>query len=129
MASRIDYANAPRNNVSMMLVGRLRDGATADQLQPQIDRVAATIAAGLHGIENELELEPEATGNIYEKEEARDVPKTLRAALEALDGSKVLRATFGDAVIEHYLHTGRWEQFEYDRRVTDWELKRNFERA
>ena len=35
----------------------------------------------------------------------------------------------GDAVIEHYLHTGRWEQLEYDRRVTDWEVVRNFERA
>ncbi len=35
----------------------------------------------------------------------------------------------GDAVIEHYLHTGRWEQLAYDRRVTDWEVVRNFERA
>ena len=40
-----------------------------------------------------------------------------------------LRTPDGDAVIEHYLHTGRWEQLEYDRRVTDWEVVRNFERA
>jgi glutamine synthetase len=41
----------------------------------------------------------------------------------------MLRAALGDAVVEHYLHTGEWEQLEYDRRVTDWELKRGFERS
>jgi glutamine synthetase len=90
---------------------------------------AATLAAGLHGIEEKLELEPAITGNLYEMENVRDVPKTLREALEALDRSTVLRKAFGDEVIEHYLHTGRWEQLEYDRRVTDWELMRNFERG
>ncbi len=57
------------------------------------------------------------------------MPKTLREALAALDGSEVLRAALGDGVIDHYLHAGRWEQAEYDRRVTDWELIRFFERA
>jgi glutamine synthetase len=57
------------------------------------------------------------------------VPVTLREALDALDKSKVLRKALGDAVVEHYLHTGRWEQKEYDRRVTDWELIRTFERG
>lgn len=90
---------------------------------------AATIAAGLHGIERSLELEPAFEGNAYAAEDAREVPKTLREALAALERSTVLREAFGDPVIEHYLHTGRWEQLEYDRRVTDWELIRNFERA
>jgi len=90
---------------------------------------AATLAAGLHGIEEKLEPEPAISGNLYEMENVRDVPKTLREALAALDGSVVLRKAFGDAVIDHYLHTGRWEQLEYDRRVTDWELMRNFERG
>ncbi len=90
---------------------------------------AAIIAAGLHGIEEKLELEPALTGNLYEMEGVRDVPKTLREALAALDGSTVLRKALGDDVIDHYLHTGRWEQLEYDRRVTDWELMRNFERS
>jgi glutamine synthetase len=58
-----------------------------------------------------------------------DVPKTLRDALTGLEKSKVLRAALGDDVVEHYLHAGRWEQFEYDRRVTDWEVIRGFERA
>ena len=68
-------------------------------------------------------------GDAYKGQDIREVPKTLRAALECLDGSKALRAAFGDAVVEHYLHCGRWEQFEYDRRVTDHELIRGFERA
>ncbi len=90
---------------------------------------AATIAAGLYGIERKLGLEPATDGNLYAMEGVREVPGTLREALDALDGSEALRAAFGDAVIDHYLHTGRWEQKEYDRRVTDWELLRNFERG
>ena len=90
---------------------------------------AATLAAGLHGIDQALELEPAFEGNAYAAEEIREVPKTLREALEELDNSTILRELFGDAVIEHYLHAGRWEQAEFDRRVTDWELVRNLERA
>jgi glutamine synthetase len=90
---------------------------------------AATIAAGLHGIDNELELPPPYKGNMYQAKRVPEVAKTLRDALTGLEKSKVLRAAFGDDVIEHYLHAGRWEQFEYDRRVTDWEVIRGFERA
>ena len=90
---------------------------------------AATIAAGLHGIEKSLELESAFEGDAYAAADVREVPKTLREALAELERSTVLREAFGDQVIEHYLHTGRWEQLEYDRRVTDWELIRNFERA
>lgn len=90
---------------------------------------AATLAAGLYGIEHELALEPMVSGNAYEGQAIREVPKTLRDALTALEGSTVLREALGDDVVEHYLHAGRWEQFEYDRRVTDWERKRFFERA
>ena len=52
----------------------------------------------------------------------------LRGATSALEQSRMLRTAFGDEVVEHYLHTARWEQQEYDRRVTDWELRRGFER-
>ncbi len=90
---------------------------------------AATIAAGLYGIENELELEPIFEGDAYQGEGAREIPKTLREAIEALDNSAALREAFGDDVVDHYVHTGRWEQAEYDRRVTDWEVIRYFERA
>ena len=56
------------------------------------------------------------------------IPNTLREATETLDSSAMLRAALGDAVVDHYVHTARWEQLEYDRRITDWELKRGFER-
>jgi glutamine synthetase len=90
---------------------------------------AAILAAGLHGIENKLEPEPLMAGNVYESEAAREIPKTLRDALARLDESEILRAAMGDEVIEHYLHTGGWEQMEYDRRVTDWEIMRGFEQS
>jgi len=89
---------------------------------------AALIAAGLDGIDRKLELEPAFAGDAYVGKKLREVPKTLRDATTALDKSKLLRAALGDGVVEHYLHTARWEQFEYDRRVTDWELQRGFER-
>jgi glutamine synthetase len=90
---------------------------------------AASLAAGLHGIDNELELPEAFEGNMYAAKRVPDVPKTLRAALAAFKKSKVLGAAFGAAVVGHYVHAGEWEQREYDRRVTDWELIRNFERA
>ena len=90
--------------------------------------MAALLAAGLFGIENKLALEPEFTGDAYGGA-GREIPKTLRDAVAALDGSSTLRAAMGDEVIDHYVHAARWEQFETDRRVTDWDLKRGFERA
>ncbi|HLT02248.1 MAG TPA: glutamine synthetase, partial [Geminicoccaceae bacterium] len=76
-----------------------------------------------------LEPGPAYNGDAYKGKDVPEVPKTLREALTCLESSEPLRAAFGDAVVEHYLHCGRWEQFEYDRRVTDHELIRGFERA
>ena len=87
------------------------------------------LSAGLDGIENKLELEPEFTGDAYEAEKARGIPQTLRDATAALNASEMLRVAFGDDVIDHYVRAGEWEQEEYDRRVTDWEVARGFERA
>jgi glutamine synthetase len=80
-------------------------------------------------MERKLKLEPAFSGDAYLTEKLREVPKTLRDATDALRGSKMLAAAFGEGVVGHYLHTAEWEQFEYDRRVTDWELKRGFERS
>lgn len=91
--------------------------------------MAALIAAGIDGIENKRELEPAYVGDAYNGEKAREIPTTLRAAAEELNGSAMLRAAFGDDVVDHYVHAARWEQTEYDRRVTDWEVGRGFERA
>ena len=89
---------------------------------------AALIAAGLRGIDEKLELPAPFEGDAYEMEELPEIPKTLREAITQLEGSDMLKEAFGEEVVEHYLHTARWEQMEYDRRVTDWELHRGFER-
>ena len=90
---------------------------------------AALLAAGIDGIEKEMALEPAYSGDAYNGKRLREVPKTLRDATESLRKSKMLKEAFGEDVIAHYVHTAEWEQFEYDRRVTDWELKRGFERT
>jgi glutamine synthetase len=90
---------------------------------------AALIAAGLDGIEKKMELEQVFTGDAYSAaQKLREIPKTLREGIELLDNSKFLRKALGDDVVDHYVHTGKWEQFEHDRRITDLELKRGFER-
>jgi glutamine synthetase len=89
--------------------------------------VAALVAAGLHGIENELELEPMLAGNAYTADRTH-VPATLRDAAALLAESKVARAAFGDEVVDHYLNAARVEQAAYDAAVTDWERVRGFER-
>jgi glutamine synthetase len=90
---------------------------------------AGLLAAGLRGIEEKLELDAPYSGDAYTGKRLREIPKTLRDAIAAMEKSKMLRAAMGDAVVDHYLHTARWEQAEYDRRVTDWEVKRGFERC
>ena len=89
---------------------------------------AATIAAGLHGIEQRLEPPPLYVGNAYEDAKLPRVPATLREAVGELERSRVAREFLGEAVFEHYLHTARQELEALDRVVTDWELERGFER-
>lgn len=91
--------------------------------------IAAQLAAGMAGIEHKLELEPAFTGNAYKAARARSIPPTLRAATAALRRSKMLRAAFGDDVIDHYVHAAEWEQQDFDRAVTDYEVARGFERG
>ena len=89
--------------------------------------VAAMIAAGLHGIDNELPLEPPMTGNAYADTSAR-VPHTLHDALEEWEKSELAREAFGAEVVEHYANYARVELTAYEAAVTDWELRRGFER-
>ncbi|KEJ95524.1 glutamine synthetase [Pseudosulfitobacter pseudonitzschiae] len=90
---------------------------------------AAMLAAGIKGIEDKMELSPPTTGDVYEDAKAADIPQTLRAATETLRKSAFLRDAFGDDVIDHYTRCAEWEQEEFDRVVTDWEIARGFERA
>jgi glutamine synthetase len=89
--------------------------------------VAALIAAGLHGMENELEPEPIFEGNAYTSDK-QHVPTTLREASALFTGSKIAREAFGDEVVDHYANAARVELDAYDAAVTDWERIRGFER-
>ncbi len=90
--------------------------------------ISALIAAALHGIDNDLELEPVFTGNAYGDETAPRVPQTLHEALGRWEASEVARAAFGDEMVVHYAHAARVEIKAFDAAVTDWELVRGFER-
>jgi len=116
---------------AVRLVGR-GPGARMENRVPGADvnpylALAAMLAGGLHGIENELPLEDELLGNAYESGHPR-VPSTMAAARELFAASKVARAAFGDEVVDHYVNMADVELTEYSQTVTDWELRRGFER-
>ncbi|HYV02801.1 MAG TPA: glutamine synthetase family protein [Actinomycetota bacterium] len=91
---------------------------------------AATIAGGLHGIENGIEPPEMFQGNAYEAKGVRRVPSSLHEAVDAFKGSETARKAFGDFVFEHLLNTALQEQVIFDNNVvTDWELERYFERG
>jgi glutamine synthetase len=89
---------------------------------------AAVLAAGIYGIENELELPPALEGNAYESDAER-FPHSLREAIDALEHGSMARAAFGDDVVDHYLNYARTEQRLFDEVVTCYERERMFERG
>ena len=89
---------------------------------------AALLAAGLHGIEQELELPPALEGNAYESDAER-FPHSLREAIAALEEGTMARAALGDEVVDHYLNYARTEQRLFDEVVTCYERERLFERG
>ncbi|GAA5150732.1 gamma-glutamylethanolamide synthetase GlnA4 [Pseudonocardia eucalypti] len=89
--------------------------------------LAAVIAAGLHGIDHELPLEPAQTGNAYTSG-APTVPTTMREALTLWESSSLAKECFGEEVVEHYANMARVELAAFDAVVTDWERRRCFER-
>lgn len=91
--------------------------------------LAAQLAAGIKGLEERLDPGSPLRGDAYRDAGAQDIPATLRVATGALDNSAMLREAMGDAVIDHYVRAARWEQEEFDRIVTDYEVARGFERA
>ena len=91
--------------------------------------LAAALASGLYGIEQKLEPEPAVKGNAYEKKFPKrlQLPATLWEAAQRLKASKMARAWFGDAFVEHYAATREWEEREFRKHITDWEMERYFE--
>jgi glutamine synthetase len=90
--------------------------------------IAAMIAAGLHGVDKGLKLEPELPGNAYADDERPRLPTTLHAARDVFGASEIAREAFGQEVVDHYLNGARVELDAYDAFVTDWERVRGFER-
>jgi glutamine synthetase len=89
--------------------------------------LAATVAGGLYGIDNKIEPGDVFAGNGYESDLPR-IPHTLVDAIAAWENSEIAKAAFGDDVHFHLLHMARQEWLEFNNHVTDWELRRNFER-
>ncbi|MFQ6022125.1 MAG: glutamine synthetase family protein [Acidiferrobacterales bacterium] len=91
--------------------------------------LAAALASGLYGIEQKLEPEPAVEGNAYEKKFPKrlQLPATLWEAAQRLKASKMAREWFGDAFVDHYAATREWEEREFRKHITDWEMERYFE--
>jgi glutamine synthetase len=105
---------------------RLENRLPAADVNPYL-AIAAMIAAGLHGIESELSLEPPFEGNAYESDKPH-VPRTMYEARDLFAGSEVARNAFGQEVVDHYLNRARIELEAFEATVTDWERYRGFER-
>lgn len=90
--------------------------------------IAALVAGAVHGIERELELGEECTGNAYDDAAAERVPGTLRDAAALWESSELAGEAFGEDVVAHYANGARVELAAFDAAVTDWELRRGFER-
>jgi glutamine synthetase len=88
--------------------------------------IAASLAAGLYGIEHRLEPPEPVRGNAYETE-ATALPRTLEEATEKLEQGAVAREILGEEFVDHYVRTRQWEVRQHQRAVTIWELERYFE--
>ncbi len=105
---------------------RLENRVPGGDVNPYL-ALAAMLAGGLSGIEQELALEPPQTGNAYTSGRPR-VPRNLREARDAFAGSAAARDLLGDEVVQHYTTMADVELAAFDAAVTDWELRRGFER-
>jgi glutamine synthetase len=107
---------------------RIEDRLPGGDANPYLT-YAAILAAGLDGIEREIEPSAEFHGNAYEATGVPHVPRAMYEAIEAFRGSELARRAFGDDVVAHYLNMAEVEQRAYDMAVTDWERRRYFERG
>ncbi len=91
--------------------------------------LAAAIASGLWGVENKLKLGEPVKGNAYAKQhgDRLQLPRTLMEAAERLKQSKAAKELFGKPFVDHYAATREWEEREFRKHVSDWELERYFE--
>ncbi|MBI2082267.1 MAG: glutamine synthetase [Deltaproteobacteria bacterium] len=123
-----------RTTALRMILGQDPKSTRVEQRTPGADlnpyiAMAATLASGLYGIEKKMKLVPPVTGNAYDlpKEEVPYLPRSLAEATDRLKRSELAREILGEAFVDHYARTREWEVREYNKAVTDWELKRYFE--
>ena len=106
---------------------RLETRSPGSDVNPYL-AMAAVVAAGLQGVEQELTLEaPPVRGNNAGAEEVPRAPRTLAETTRLFRGSAIARDWFGDAFVDHFAATRDWECRQWQDAVTDWELKRYFE--
>jgi glutamine synthetase len=105
---------------------RLENRVPGGDVNPYL-ALAAMIAGGLYGLDHDLELGLELTGNAHPSD-FPSIPRTLREARQAFASSQNARAAFGDDVVNHYTTMADVELEAFDAAVTDWELRRSFER-
>jgi len=91
--------------------------------------LAAALGSGLYGIEHQLESEAMVEGNAYEQKHPQNLalPRTLWEAAQSLRQSETAHELFGSEFIDHFASTREWEEREYCRHISDWELDRYFE--
>ena len=91
--------------------------------------IAAALGSGLWGIEHRIEPDAPVAGNAYDiaHPAERALPRTLSEAADRLAASSVARKLFGDVFVDHYAMTRHWEEREFRKAITDWELARYFE--
>ncbi|WP_248126789.1 glutamine synthetase family protein [Micrococcus lacusdianchii] len=116
---------------SVRLVGhgygaRMENRLPGGDVNPYL-ALAAMLACGLHGIEHGLKLQPMTEGNAYDSD-APVVPATMREARDLLASSALAREVFGEDVVDHYVHYADVEMQAFETYVTDWEMRRGFER-
>ena len=105
----------------------LREPAARRRRQPATSPSPDWSRPGCTASSSELELPEACTGNAYTADSAH-VPTTLREAAELWENSPIAKAAFGDEVVAHYRNMARVELDAFDAAVTDWELRRSFER-
>jgi glutamine synthetase len=107
---------------------RVEYRVAAADINPYV-AIAAALGSGLWGVENRIEPDAPIRGSAYEVKHApeRALPRTLAEAADRLAGSKPARELFGDAFVDHYVMSRHWEEREFRRAITDWELARYFE--
>jgi glutamine synthetase len=121
-------------SVAVRVVGEHKPALRLENRMPGADvnpylAIAASLAGGLHGIENRIDPPEPVLGDAYADPKLRSLPRTFSEALDALESSTTARTCFGDDFVDHYVAMKRWEVAQYDQEVSGWEVRHYVETA